>query len=373
MRAAGKGRVRLFMLEGLCLILLAVFVLSIRVDLTAPAFGGEWEPEYPEALTVSIQGLVLSRQGMARELLKTAFPMLAYAEDLRADATSPGPLAVAASYLLGFVPRYPRDLVFAGVSGFLADTGSLDSVQQVTVLEDDWGLLPVLFSLPPGDDTTAATVLPDSGPIVGIYHTHATESFLPEVGKRDAAQAFSEDSSETVVEIGAMLAEELQDVYRIPSLHSTTVHDSETRIGAYYRSEATVKAILQKYPDCKVLIDIHRDSQPRSITAVTVRGKPYARILMVIGTDNSKWVQNDQFARQILSKLEEGYPGVSRGILFESAVYNQKHSPLAILVECGGVDNTMAECRNSVEALAWALASAILPVAPHPPSVGPRP
>ena len=367
MRAIGNGRARLFMLEGLCLVLLAVFVLSVRVDLTAPAFGGEWEPEYNQPLTVSVQGLVLSRQGMARELLKTAFPMLAYAEDLRDDATSPGPLAVAASYLLGFVPRYARDLVFAGVSGFLADTESLDSVQQAAALEDDWGFLPVLFSLPPGDNATAATVLSDSGPVVGIYHTHATESFLPEVGKRDAAQAFSSDSSKTVVEIGSMLAEELQDVYRIPSLHSTTVHDADTRIGAYYRSETTVKAILEKYPKCQVLVDIHRDSQPRSITAVTVRGKPYARILMVIGTDNPKWVQNNEFAREILSKLEEGYPGVSRGILFESAVYNQKHSPFAILVECGGVDNTMEECRNSVEALAWALASAILPVAPHRP------
>ncbi len=367
MGAKGKGRARLIALEGLCLVLLAVFALSIRVDLTAPAFGSEWQPEYPQVLTASVQGLVLSRHGMARELLKTAFPMLAHAENLRDDATSPGALTVAAGYLLGFVPRYLRDLAFAGVGGFLADTESLAAVSEVSALQDDWGVLPVLFSLPPGDKATAATMLSGSDPVVGIYHTHGTESFLPEIGKTDAREAFSSVQSKTVIETGSMLAETLQSTYRIPVVHSTTVHDEETRIGAYYRSEATVKAILAKYPSCQVLIDVHRDSQPRSITAVTVRGKPYARILMVVGTDNPKWVQNNEFARKILSKLEEEYPGVSRGILFESAVYNQKHSPFAILVECGGVDNTMEECRNSVEALAWAIASAILPVAPDPP------
>lgn len=92
-----------------------------------------------------------------------------------------------------------------------------------------------------------------------------------------------------------------------------------------------MKAILAKYPSCQVLIDVHRGSQPRSITAVTVRGKPYEKIFMVVGTDNPNWVQSDEFARKVLSKLEEEYPGVSRGILFESAVYNQKYSPFAIL------------------------------------------
>ncbi|MGE5580633.1 MAG: stage II sporulation protein P [Bacillota bacterium] len=373
MAADRRGRARLFTLQGLLLVLLAVFVLSVRVDLSAPAFGGEWQPETPQALTVSVQGLVFSRRGMAREVMKAAFPILAYAEDLRDDETSPGVLARAAGYLLGFTPRYPRDLAFGGISGFLVDTESLAAPDMPSELEDDWGLLPVLFSLPPGDDATPAAVFSDSGPLVAIYHTHATESFLPEIGKKDAAQAFSDVPSRTVTQIGGMLAQELQNVYRIPSLHSTTVHDKDSRIGAYYRSESTVKAILQKYPSCQVLVDIHRDSQPRSITAVTVRGKPYARILMVVGTDNPRWVQNNEFARKILSKLEEGYPGVSRGVLFESAVYNQKHSPMAILVECGGVDNTMAECKNSVEALAWALASVILPAAPPLPAAGLRP
>ena len=48
-------------------------------------------------------------------------------------------------------------------------------------------------------------------------------------------------------------------------------------------------------------------------------------------------------------------------------MYNQKHSPNAILVECGGVDNTLEECRNSMEALAWAIAAVVLPAEPARP------
>ena len=104
--------------------------------------------------------------------------------------------------------------------------------------------------------------------------------------------------------MGEMLSSQLESRYRIPVLHSKTVHDSDTRLGAYYRSEQTVKAILQKYPTCKYLIDVHSDSQPRSITGVTIRGKPYARILLVVGTDNPNWVKNYELSRALVDKLE---------------------------------------------------------------------
>jgi len=92
---------------------------------------------------------------------------------------------------------------------------------------------------------------------------------------------------------------------------------------------------------------------------VTIKGKPYARLLFVIGTSNPGWTKNYDLCRKIIAKLEEEYPGLSRGVLYESAVYNQKYSPNAILVECGGVSNTFAECQNSMEALALALSTVI--------------
>ena len=367
MRSAGRRKARLFLLECLCAAFVLSFALSVRVGWAIPTFSGGSAPADEGVRTPSVVDVLLSKQGIARSILKMAFPMVDYMERSRQDLPPAGVLSEIMSYFVGFTANHSQDLVFGGLPGFLiGDFGSLAAASGGN-LEDEWSLSQVIYSLPPGSGAIPASVASSSSPLVAIYHTHATESFLPEIGKKNAAEAFSSDSSLSVVRVGEMLSQELQQRYRIPTLHSDTIHDSDSRIGAYYRSEATVKAILKKYPTCQVLVDIHRDSQPRSITAVTIRGKPYARLMIVIGTDNPNWIQNHAFAQKIVEKLEEGYPGVSRGIFYESAVYNQKYSPMAILVECGGVGNTLAECKNSVEALAWAIACAILPVAPPRP------
>lgn len=358
---------RLLLFEGLLTAFLVVFALSVRTDGAMPAFGGTAPSAASEVRTPSIMDLVLTREDAAKSLLKQAFPMIDYVEASRSDTPGSDLLSTLVGYFMGFTPRYATDLAFAGIAGFLSENSALPA-ETTSDLEKDWGVTPVLYSLPPsGQEVTPATVSLGAGPKVAIYHTHATESFLPEVGKTDAAEAFSDNPSRTVVQVGDMLAKDLEQRYGIPCLHSTTMHDSDSRLGAYYRSEATVKAVQKKYPDCRVLVDLHRDSPPRSITTVTVRGKPYARMMIVIGTDNPGWARNYEFAAKIIEKLEEGYPGVSRGILPESAVYNQKYSPQAIVVECGGVGNTLAECANSAEALAWAIASVMLPVAPPRP------
>jgi stage II sporulation protein P len=366
----GNPKVRLLIIEGLSIILLLVFSLSVRVSPAVPAWSGSKAEPGPDLRTASVFDFLWSKDDLAKEVLRMSFPMLRYAEEGRYD-TPELPLALRiAGYFMGFVPASTRDLAFAGFPGFLLESRSMEASRAAADplrLEDDWGYTPVMFSLPPGDGVAPAAAVLSEGPLVGIYHTHATESYLPEIGKTQAAEAFSSNMSKTVVRIGEMLAAELETRYRIPALHSRTVHDAETRVGAYYRSEQTVKAILDKYPTCSYLVDVHRDSQPRSITAVTIRGKPYARILLVVGTDNPNWVRNYEFSRKLSDKLEEAYPGISRGILYESAVYNQKYSPNAILVECGGVGNTMEECENTVRALAWALASLMLPSAPPVP------
>jgi stage II sporulation protein P len=368
--AIRNRKVRLLIAEGLSIILLLVLSLSMRVDPAVPAFSGS-EPGPGEDLrTLSVFDLLWSKDDLAREVLRMSFPMLRYAEEARHD-TPEAPLGFwLIGHFMGFTPRHARDLAFGALPGFLLESQALDArgpAPDLSRLEEDWGYTPVMFSLPPGDDAIPAAAALSGGPLVGVYHTHATESFLPEIKKSQAAQAFSSDTSETVVRVGEMLASELETRYRIPVVHSRTVHDSETRVGAYYRSEQTVKALLDKYPSCGYLVDVHRDSQPRNITAVTIRGKPYARILLVIGTDNPKWVRNYELSRKISDRLEEAYPGISRGILYASAFYNQQYSPNAILVECGGVGNTMEECKNSMEALAWALASLMLPAAPPIP------
>lgn len=368
--AKGNPKIRLLVIEALSVLLLLAFTLSFRGEESLPAFGGSEAPSYGSLRTVSVFDFIWKKGDLAKDVLRMALPLMRYAEEGRHDEPDSPLISRAVGWFMGFTPRYSRDLVFAGFPGFLIESRALSAINpetEVADLESDWGYTPVMFSLPPGDAVAPATAALSTGPLIAIYHTHATESYLPEIGEDKAAEAFASNLSKTVVRVGEILASELQTRYRIPVLHSRTAHDADSRLGAYYRSEQTIKAILKKYPTCKYLIDVHRDSQPRSITSVTIRGKPYARILLVVGTDNPNWVRNYEFSKAIIEKLEEAYPGISRGILYESAVYNQRYSPNAILVECGGVDNTLVECRNSMEALAWAVAAVVLPTAPEMP------
>lgn len=353
-------RIQTILSQALFIIFLITFCLSFQKDMTVPAFsGGDAQVDEGPMLSPSIFDILWQRRGFSKVLLKTGFPMLGYMEELRKDYPAPAiPLQIF-GWFLGFTPRGVQDVVASSFPKFVDDYMVVWSGDGTDDPTKDWGFSPVLFSLPPGEGIIPATILSRNSPVVAIYHTHATESYLPELNKTKASEAFSDDLSKTVVRVGEMLAEELERTYRLPVLHSKTVHDAESRVGAYYRSESTVTAIREKYPDCKILVDIHRDSQPKSLTGVTIGGKPYARMLLVIGTENPNWVSNYNFSRQIIAKLEERHPGITRGILYASAVYNQKYSPLAILVEVGGVDNTLAECRNSMQALAWALASVI--------------
>jgi hypothetical protein len=83
-----------------------------------------------------------------------------------------------------------RDLAFGNLCGFMVDSESLDAAVQTASIERDWEFTPVLYSLPPGDDVTAAVIATGTDPMVAIYHTHATESYLPVLGKARLPRLF---------------------------------------------------------------------------------------------------------------------------------------------------------------------------------------
>lgn len=364
METGKRNLARLFIIQILLMVLLLSFVLTFRADRSRMAFSGDEGDVAGEVMSPSVYRLLWGRSDVAKIVLKMGFPIMGYMENYGGEHDSPGIMASIFGWFLGFAPRGAEDLILAQLPGFTAELAA--SAPAPSGLEDDWGISPVLYSLPPGEEGQAATV-GLSTPTVAVYHTHATESYLPEVGKKNAEAAFTSDVARSVIKVGEYLVSELESRYRIACVHSKTVHDADSRLGAYYRSEQTVKALLDKYPSCGLLVDVHRDSQPRDLTTVTIRGKSYARLMLVVGTDNPNWVKNYELARKIVSILEDAYPGISRGILYASAYYNQHYSPKAILVEVGGVDNTLAECRNSMEALAWAIASITLPAVPAMP------
>jgi stage II sporulation protein P len=199
-------------------------------------------------------------------------------------------------------------------------------------------------------------------PLVLVYHTHAEESFLPVLPPGTPAdQAFTADRSRSVVRVGDELARVLYGSYGLPVLHLRTRFDAQGRIGAYVRSLAGVQAAMREHPRLHVLLDVHRDDAPRAATTAVVGGRPTARILVVVGNDqtlpNPGWRRNAAWAEAIVRAGEARYPGLfrtyeGRPYYSDGGRFNQHLSPAALLFEIGGQENTLEEALRGADLLA---------------------
>lgn len=208
-------------------------------------------------------------------------------------------------------------------------------------------------------------------PLVLIYHTHTTESYMPSkaYNYRPKDKAYhTDDLNFSVVRVGNVLADELTNM-GVPVLHDKTVHDVPTYMTSYANSAKTVEQILKTNPSIKIIIDLHRDApvvdpqKSRELTTVKIDGKTYSRIMLVIGSDkvfpNPHWKENYRFGMMVNEKLEELYPGITRDIDLREQRFNQHLSNKAILVEIGSHGNTMEESIASAKAFARALSDVI--------------
>jgi stage II sporulation protein P len=105
------------------------------------------------------------------------------------------------------------------------------------------------------------------------------------------------------------------------------------------------------------LIDIHRDDARKALTTKMIHNKSYARLYFIVGMESKNNQRNMALANSINTALEQKYPGISREIFPKyyyngNGVCNQDLSSSSLLVEIGGVDNTLEELNNSIEALA---------------------
>ena len=65
--------------------------------------------------------------------------------------------------------------------------------------------------------------------------------------------------------------------------------------------------------------------------------------------------------KSLNDKLEKKYPGISRGVFLKSysdgnGIYNQDISKNAMLLEVGGVDNSLEELQRTIDAFSEVLA-----------------
>ena len=200
-------------------------------------------------------------------------------------------------------------------------------------------------------------------PQVLIVHTHTTEGYLTyDAGFYNAADIERTfDTKRNVCAAGEALKAALEK-QGIVTIHDTTVHDNPQYTGAYSRSEATVKALLKKYPTVKVVLDLHRDTViPKDDTHVNptakIDGKPAAQMMIIAGVVSTnalphpKWQENFHFALQLQKSLQTAHPDLMRPLYLVGSRYNQHLSTGYLLVEVGTDVNTVQEAAYSATLL----------------------
>ncbi|WP_163537803.1 stage II sporulation protein P [Gracilibacillus sp. YIM 98692] len=198
--------------------------------------------------------------------------------------------------------------------------------------------------------------------VVFIYNTHNRESFLPYLPKTDNPNdAFHQEVN--ITKVSERLAQDLERNGIGSQVDNTDIgsilveNDWDYSSHSYRASKDVVEAAMADNQDINYVFDLHRDSMRKDITTKEINGKSYAKLMFVIGGNNPNYEKNYQLAAKLHEKIEEKYPGLSRGVEMydgpgRNGIYNQDVSDNALTVEFGGVDNTMEELFNTSEAFA---------------------
>lgn len=206
-------------------------------------------------------------------------------------------------------------------------------------------------------------------PQVLIYHTHTTESYMMEDRDyyTDTDQARSTDLTQSVVAVGNVLAQKIEDAgFKV--IHDTTVHDYPEYNGSYTRSAETINKYLKENPSVKIIIDLHRDSissgdKDKVAPTIEINGKKAAQVMLVMGSETGSiknypnWKENLHLAMRLQQTMEVMYPSLARSMQLSSGKFNQNLSSGAMLIEIGTEANTLEEAMYSGELVGTALGS----------------
>ncbi|WP_028776245.1 stage II sporulation protein P [Shimazuella kribbensis] len=215
-----------------------------------------------------------------------------------------------------------------------------------------------------GKKASSTTITSPKIKQVFIYHSHFSESYIPELDQSRGMKA--NDANKNITLVGKHLAKQLAKM----GVGSVTSHVPYSYRGAYSSSRKTVVQALKKYDDLTYLIDIHRDSQRRKVTTINIKGEPYARLAFVVGSASKHYTENLKLARSLYKEINKLAPGLVRGVFIKprtrgsNGEYNQSLSKGSFLVEIGGIDNNFQEVYRSTDILAKVLRERISDAVP---------
>lgn len=201
-----------------------------------------------------------------------------------------------------------------------------------------------------------------TNPIVYIYNTHQSEEY-------SSTNLESHNIKPTVMMASYILREKLINNGIATIVEENNVTEFlRTNNWNYSSSYKVTKLLMQdahsKNPTLNYFIDLHRDSVKKNVSSITIENKNYAKILFIVGLENKNYAKNLNLTEELNKKLNEKYPGLSRGIYKKqgsgvNGIYNQDFHPNTILIEIGGVDNTIDEVFNTCEVISTILSEYI--------------
>ncbi|MBM7623138.1 stage II sporulation protein P [Sporohalobacter salinus] len=200
--------------------------------------------------------------------------------------------------------------------------------------------------------------------LVGVYHTHTSETYEVSVSNFHSRPGTKGD----IVEVGTELTKRLESKYGIQTVHLTCINDKVYR-KSYLESRKTARQLIKNNPNLQIVFDIHRDALAKQgdkdLFTTVINGQKVAKIMIVVakanknyGLSHPDWKKNLKFAHKLANKINSIYPSLLRKIkVVDGRRYNQDLHSHSILLEFGGINNTALEAKRSARLMADVVAS----------------
>ena len=193
-----------------------------------------------------------------------------------------------------------------------------------------------------------------TNPVVYIYSTHPTETFIDdELSAHNIEpniKAMSEVLKDKLEEIGVPTIVEQGDIPAYLKEHNYNYNQS------YSASKYFLEQFLKEKNDIKLYIDLHRDGTAYKNTVTTIGDKRYAKIMFVLGGASTNYDSTVDTSNKINDYFKKYYPSMTRGMyLHKNSIFNQNMAENMVLIELGGNENKITEVLNTIDVLAQAI------------------
>ena len=211
---------------------------------------------------------------------------------------------------------------------------------------------------------SSSYAMDEKEPVVYIYHSHNIESFIPEVSAQQVYRERAYSDNKNITLVGKELSRALKEL-QVPAIHDETdVAGILKQRGLYFQdsykvSRENLQKVLAENDSIRMVFDIHRDSTKRRESTIEIKGEEYAKIKFVVSKTSGNYETNKKFATQLHEQLEKLYPGLSIGVIEKGVnpqnTYNQELHDNSVLVEMGGIENTLEEMYRTTDIFAQVL------------------